>query len=98
MHKFNIDVKFKSRLSFFYSLILLISILFYVLPVTGSKGHKITAANYSSDPVHYNYKNWIISSDQFGVKASDFNTTAFPERNIIVFQDLMMKKNNRVII
>jgi hypothetical protein len=94
MPKFRIDVKIKSRLSVLYSFILLLSILFYFIPGSSINANTSTKVKYTSYTLNVNNSKSSFTPYLYWEKVFSFYSTTHPEKNISVFQNLIVPKDN----
>jgi len=94
MPKFKIDVKIRSRLSVLYSFILLLSILFYFLPASGIKANTSTNVKYTSNTLNVSTTENSPTLYLYREKVFNFYSTTHPVKNISIFQNLKVPKDN----
>jgi hypothetical protein len=97
MPKFRIDVKIKSRLSVLYSFILLLSILFYFIPGSSINANTSTKVKYTSNTLDVNNNSKSrLTLYLYLENVFNFNSTNHPWKNISVFQNLIVPKDNLI--
>jgi len=94
MPKFKIDVKIRSRLSVLYSFILLLSILFYFIPGSGIKSNTSAKVKYTSNTLKVSNSKSSVTPYLNWEKVFNFCSTTHLKKNIIVFQNLIVPKDN----
>lgn len=93
MKKLKIDLKIKSRLSVLYFFVLLISILFYFIPGSGIEANTSTK-KYTYNTLNVNNSKSSFTPYLYWEEVFSFYSTTHTRKNISVFQNLIMSKDN----